>query len=139
MPSWRNILGISAFYHDAAAALLRDGRIAAAAQEERFTRRKHDARFPRNAVAYCLAFASRGMAALRHALLSAFCERTGCPVVVNTSFNVRGEPLVRAPEDAFQCFVGTQIDALAAGNCFLRKEDQDPKLWRDLGNTFSPA
>src|SRR5579872_4919800 len=49
------ILGISAFYHDSAAALVRDGEIAAAAQEERFSRRKHDSRFPRNAVAYCLA------------------------------------------------------------------------------------
>jgi carbamoyltransferase len=49
------ILGISAYYHDSAAALLDDGRIVAAAQEERFTRRKHDARFPRNAIGYCLA------------------------------------------------------------------------------------
>jgi carbamoyltransferase len=49
------VLGLSAFYHDSAAALVEDGRIVAAAQEERFTRRKHDARFPRNAIAYCLA------------------------------------------------------------------------------------
>jgi len=48
------ILGISAYYHDSAAALVRDGHIAAAAQEERFTRKKHDARFPRNAIGYCL-------------------------------------------------------------------------------------
>ena len=48
------ILGISAFYHDSAAALVEDGRIVAAAQEERFTRKKHDASFPRNAVNYCL-------------------------------------------------------------------------------------
>jgi carbamoyltransferase len=54
MPSWRNILGISAFYHDAAAALLRGGRIAAAAQEERFTRKKNDSDFPRHAIAACL-------------------------------------------------------------------------------------
>ena len=54
MPSWRNILGISAFYHDAAAAVLRDGRIAAAAQEERFTRKKNDPDFPRHAIAACL-------------------------------------------------------------------------------------
>jgi carbamoyltransferase len=54
MPSWRNILGISAYYHDAAAALLRDGRIAAAAQEERFTRKKNDSDFPRHAIAACL-------------------------------------------------------------------------------------
>ena len=63
-----------------------------------------------------------------HALISAFKARTGCPVVVNTSFNVRGEPLVCTPEDAFRCFMGTEIDALAAGNCWLRKEDQDPRL-----------
>ena len=50
-----NILGISAYYHDSAAALLRDGEIVAAAQEERFTRKKHDSRFPENAVRYCLA------------------------------------------------------------------------------------
>src|ERR1017187_8531371 len=54
MPSWRNILGISAYYHDAAAALLCDGRIAAAAQEERFTRKKNDSDFPRHAIAACL-------------------------------------------------------------------------------------
>ena len=63
-----------------------------------------------------------------HALISAFKARTGCPVVVNTSFNVRGEPLVCTPEDAFRCFMGTEIEALAAGNCWLRKEDQDPRL-----------
>lgn len=63
-----------------------------------------------------------------HALLSAFKRRTGCPVIVNTSFNVRGEPLVCTPEDAFRCFMGTEIEVLAAGNCLLRKEDQDPAL-----------
>src|SRR5205823_3256473 len=63
-----------------------------------------------------------------HALLSAFKRRTGCPVVVNTSFNVRGEPLVCTPEDAFRCFMGTEIDILAIGNCLLQKEDQDPSL-----------
>ncbi len=63
-----------------------------------------------------------------HALLAAFKRRTGCPVLVNTSFNVRGEPLVCTPEDAFRCFMGTEIEVLAAGNCVLRKEDQDPAL-----------
>jgi carbamoyltransferase len=63
-----------------------------------------------------------------HALISAFKARTGCPVIVNTSFNVRGEPLVCTPEDAFRCFMGTDIEVLAAGNCLLRKEDQDPSL-----------
>jgi len=63
-----------------------------------------------------------------HALLTRFKERTGCPVIVNTSFNVRGEPIVCTPEDAFRCFMGTDIEALAVGNCYLRKEDQDPGL-----------
>jgi carbamoyltransferase len=59
-----------------------------------------------------------------HALLRAFEERTGCPVLVNTSFNVRGEPVVCTPEDALRCFLGTDIDVLVMGNCYLRKEDQ---------------
>jgi carbamoyltransferase len=62
------------------------------------------------------------------ALLSAFKARTGCPVIVNTSFNVRGEPLVCTPEDAFRCFMGTEIEVLAVGNCLLLKEEQDPAL-----------
>ena len=71
-----------------------------------------------------------------HALLSMFKARTGCPVIVNTSFNVRGEPIVGSPEDAFRCFMGTEIETLAVGNCFLRKEDQDPALKRDYKNAF---
>ncbi len=71
-----------------------------------------------------------------HALISAFKERTGCPVLVNTSFNVRGEPLVSTPEDAFRCFMGTDIDVLAVGNCYLRKEQQDPKLKISYENQF---
>ena len=63
-----------------------------------------------------------------HALLKAFEERTGCPVVVNTSFNVRGEPIVCTPEDAFRCFMGVDIECMVIGNCFLRKEEQDPSL-----------
>ena len=63
-----------------------------------------------------------------HALISRFKALTGCPVIVNTSFNVRGEPIVCTPEDAFRCFMGTEIEVLAVGNCFLRKEDQDPAL-----------
>jgi carbamoyltransferase len=63
-----------------------------------------------------------------HAMISRFKELTGCPVVVNTSFNVRGEPIVCTPEDAFRCFMGTEIETLAVGNCFLRKEAQDPAL-----------
>ena len=63
-----------------------------------------------------------------HALLEAFKAKTGCPVLVNTSFNVRGEPIVCTPADAFRCFMGTGLDCLAIGNCFLRKERQDPAL-----------
>mgnify|MGYP001417969739 CR=1 FL=1 len=65
---------------------------------------------------------------LYHALISAFGAKTGCPVVVNTSFNVRGEPLVCSPEDAFRCFMGTEIEVLVVGNCLLRKEQQDAAL-----------
>ena len=63
-----------------------------------------------------------------HALLKAFKAKTDCPVIVNTSFNVRGEPIVCTPADAFRCFMGTDIDCLAIGNYFLQKEDQDPSL-----------
>jgi len=72
------------------------------------------------------------------ALLRAFYERTGCPVIVNTSFNVRGEPIVCTPEDAFRCFMGTEMEALAVGNCFLEKEAQDPALKLDYKNQFAP-
>jgi carbamoyltransferase len=71
-----------------------------------------------------------------HALIERFNERTGCPVIVNTSFNVRGEPIVGTPEDAFRCFMGTGIEVLAVGNCLLRKEDQDPKLTQDYKSSF---
>jgi len=71
-----------------------------------------------------------------HALIRRFKELTGCPVVVNTSFNVRGEPIACSPEDAFHCFMGTEIDLLAVGDAVLRKEDQDPALKRDYRNAF---
>ncbi len=71
-----------------------------------------------------------------HALLSAFKAKTGCPLLVNTSFNVRGEPIVCTPEDAFRCFMGTEIEVLAVGNCILRKEDQDENLRRDYKDAF---
>ena len=71
-----------------------------------------------------------------HALLSAFKARTGCPVLVNTSFNVRGEPIVCTPEDAFRCFMGTGIEVLAAGNCLLKKEAQDSSLKLDYKDAF---
>jgi carbamoyltransferase len=71
-----------------------------------------------------------------HALLSAFERRTGCPVLVNTSFNVRGEPIVGSPEDAFRCFMGTELDILAVGNCLLRKEQQNPALKLNYETAF---
>ena len=71
-----------------------------------------------------------------HALLSQFKARTGCPMLVNTSFNVRGEPIVCTPEDAFHCFMGTGIEVLCVGNCLLKKEDQDPSLKRDYKDAF---
>jgi carbamoyltransferase len=71
-----------------------------------------------------------------HALLSSFKQSTGCPVILNTSFNVRGEPIVCTPEDAFHCFMGTGIEALAIGNCFLHKSEQDPTLKNK--STFAP-
>ncbi len=73
-----------------------------------------------------------------HALLSAFKRATGCPVLVNTSFNVRGEPIVCTPEDAFRCFMGTGIEALALGDCFLVKEEQDPALAVDYAAGVEP-
>jgi carbamoyltransferase len=71
-----------------------------------------------------------------YALLAEFERRTGCPVLVNTSFNVRGEPIVCTPEDAFRCFMGTDLDVLAVGNCYLRKQDQDPALKQNYESAF---
>ncbi len=71
-----------------------------------------------------------------HALLKEFKKQTGCPVLVNTSFNVRGEPIVCTPEDAFRCFMGTEMDTLVVGNCILRKSDQDQSLAEDYKNAF---
>jgi carbamoyltransferase len=71
-----------------------------------------------------------------HALLTEFKRQTGCPVLVNTSFNVRGEPIVNTPEDAFRCFMGTEIEVLVIGNCYLRKEEQNPALKKSYENAF---
>jgi carbamoyltransferase len=68
---------------------------------------------------------------LFHALLSRFKALTGCPVLVNTSFNVRGEPIVCTPEDAFRCFMGNELDVLVIGNCVLQKSEQDSGLRND--------
>ena len=64
-------------------------------------------------------------------LISKFKEKTGCPVIVNTSFNVRGEPIVNTPTDAFNCFMGTELDYLVIGNCVLDKSNQDINLKKD--------
>jgi carbamoyltransferase len=71
-----------------------------------------------------------------HALLEEFRRLTGCPVLVNTSFNVRGEPIVGSPEDAFRCFMGTDIEILVVGDCYLRKAEQDPELSRSYQDAF---
>ena len=71
-----------------------------------------------------------------HALISKFKEKTGCSVVVNTSFNVRGEPIVNTPTDAYKCFMGTELDMLVVGHCILRKEQQDPSLIGDYKNKY---
>lgn len=73
---------------------------------------------------------------LFHELLTKFKQLTGCPVLVNTSFNVRGEPIVGSPEDAFNCFMGTDIESLVIGNCYLAKDDQDSKLAEEYKDKF---
>jgi carbamoyltransferase len=75
---------------------------------------------------------------LYHDLIGRFHELTGCPVLVNTSFNVRSEPIVCTPEDAFRCFMGSEIDVLAAGSCYLIKDEQDPALRRNYQDEFEP-
>jgi carbamoyltransferase len=75
---------------------------------------------------------------LFHRLLTRFKEKTGCPVLVNTSFNVRGEPIVCTPEDAFRCFMGNELDLLVVGNCILKKDTQDQTLKRDYSSAFDP-
>jgi carbamoyltransferase len=71
-------------------------------------------------------------------LIARFHALTGCPLLVNTSFNVRSEPIVCTPEDAFRCFMGTEIDMLVVGNCVLRKDAQDPGLKIDYKDDFEP-
>lgn len=71
-----------------------------------------------------------------HALISRFKELTGCPVIVNTSFNVRGEPIVRDANDAFRCFMGSDIELLVVGNCILHKAEQDAALKLNYKDAF---
>jgi carbamoyltransferase len=79
---------------------------------------------------------SRDTNPLFHRLLTAFKRLTGCPVLVNTSFNVRGEPIVCTPEDAFRCFMGNELDLLVIGKCVLKKSEQDPALKQDYSSAF---
>ncbi len=69
-------------------------------------------------------------------LILKFKEKTGCPVIINTSFNVRGEPIVNTPTDAFNCFMGTELDYMVIGNCILDKLKQNPNLKKDYKNKF---
>ena len=69
-------------------------------------------------------------------LIKSFKSKTGCPIVVNTSFNVRGEPIVNTPKDAFNCFMGTDLDKLVIGNCYLKKNQQNKLLKKDYSNEF---
>ena len=71
-------------------------------------------------------------------LIKKFKEKTGCPVIVNTSFNVRGEPIVNTPLDAYNCFMGTELDYLIIGNCILDKTEQNPDLLKDYSREFEP-
>ena len=71
-------------------------------------------------------------------LIKKFKEKTGCPIVVNTSFNVRGEPIVNNPEDAFNCFIGTDLDILVIGNFYLEKKNQKQLIKKDYKNRFEP-
>jgi carbamoyltransferase len=74
--------------------------------------------------------------AIFHRLVTRFKQLTGCPVLVNTSFNVRGEPIVCTPEDAFRCFMGNELDLLTIGNCLMKKSEQDPNLKRNYCTAF---
>ena len=69
-------------------------------------------------------------------LISKFKEKTGCPLLVNTSFNVRGEPIVNTPKDAFNCFMGTDLDYLVIGNCIIDKSEQDPNHKQNYAKEF---
>ena len=69
-------------------------------------------------------------------LIKEFKKKTGCPILVNTSFNVRGEPIVNTPSDTFNCFMGTDLDYLVIGNCILDKKKQNPKLKKNYSEKF---
>ena len=70
-------------------------------------------------------------------LISKFKEKTGCPILINTSFNIRGEPIVNTPKDAFNCFMGTNMDLLVIGNYMLKKKEQDTEFLKDYQYKFN--
>ena len=70
-------------------------------------------------------------------LILKFKEKTGCPIIINTSFNIRGEPIVNTPKEAFNCFMGTELDYLIIGNCILDKKEQNPDLKRNYRTILS--
>ena len=69
-------------------------------------------------------------------LIKSFKKKTGCPILVNTSFNIRGEPIVNTPLEAYSCFMGTELDKLVIGNCYLEKDKQDDSLIKDYAQEF---
>ena len=71
-------------------------------------------------------------------LIKKFYDKTNCPVLVNTSFNIRGQPIVNSPEDAFNCFMGTGLDILVIGNLILKKDDQNVKFNKNFKEEFDP-
>ena len=115
-----------------------DGRGEAAVRHRQAQRAalRHPGRHPRRLLGPRPDRAPRHQPALSRAADRPSRRKTGCPVLVNTSFNVRGEPIVCTPEDAFRCFMGTEMDVLAVGNCYLRKEDQDPALKQNYETAF---
>ena len=129
-----SVLGISAFYHDSAAAIILDGKIIAAAQEERFTRKKNDSSYPKNAINYVLKEVGLKLSEIDHVV---FYEKiTKYPVLINTSFNVRGEPIVCSATNAFNCFMGTDLDILVCNNFILYKQQQNTDLLTDYQNRY---
>ncbi len=73
---------------------------------------------------------------LYYKLILEFKKKTGCPILINTSFNIRGEPIVCTPAEAFKCFMGTEMDTLVIGNCFLKKDNQNKNLLKNYRNQF---
>ena len=85
---------------------------------------------------YYIIFILVSLAVIFTLFIKTFKKKTGCPVLINTSFNVRGEPIVCTPEDAFRCFMGTELDLLVIENFILQKDEQDPNLKLDYKNEF---